>query len=186
MAGTNNFALPFRRGSTYKDGSTLTLAATTADNLLGNTYPVVDTVHGTKKIITLRIVRAAEAITAARKFYEFGTGALDLGRELSGTPATAGAICKPLDDAYTVGQVIAKYDLCYVVEEGPAYVVTEASSVSLSQGAAVASDGSGLVNGAACAAGEYPAGKIDQASTTPGETVVVWVNAGLVKPPAAG
>ena len=186
MSGSTEFILPFERGKTYKDGSSLTLAATTADHLLGTVYKVIDTVHSTGKPMYLRIVRAAAAITSANAFYAFGTGALDLGRELSGTVAGAGVICKPLDDAYTVGTVIAQYDLCYVVEEGPCNVVTEVSSVSLSQGDAVASDGSGLVNGAACAAAEYPVGTIDQASTTAGATVVIHVNAGLAKPPAAG
>jgi hypothetical protein len=121
------------------------------------------------------------AITSARKFYKFATtDALDFGRRIADVNDSAGGVCKPMDDAYVVGTSIADDDLFYVVEAGPCYVNTEASSVSLSAGGAVVSDASGLVDGAAPAAGNYICGRIDADCTTTSTAVVIHVEAGLV------
>jgi len=91
-----------------------------------------------------------------------------------------------LDDAYTVGQVIKAYDLFWTVQRGPVKVATEASSVNLAAGNAVATDDSGLVNGAVAAKGEFVAGHIDAASTTAGEEVLIHMAGNLAMPDPAG
>jgi len=180
-------SLPFPRASTYFQGGAVD---TNKDltTVIGCVREVPDTVHGTGTKVKLRAVKNASgsAITIARKFYKFDTGALDLGREIKGLNNVAGGLCKPMDDAYTVGNTIAAGDVFWVVESGYCYGVTEASSVNLAAGDAIASDASGLVNGAKAAAGEYSPATITVASTTKAETVVLLVNDGLVNAEAAG
>ena len=175
--------LPFPRGSTWSDGSGQTLSDTTASDLEGKLYVVPDTVHGTGRHVVLRCVKndSSGDITAARKLYSFSVGALDVGGRIDGIAGSAGELCKPLDDAYTVGMTIPDDDLFYVVDEGPCYVTSEASTYNITAQDAVANDTSGLVNGAKAAAGEYPFGVADQSSTDESTSVVIWINAGLIK-----
>jgi len=176
-------ALPFPRGGTASDWGQVTLDDTTYDHLEGKIFEVPDTVHGTGQLVKLRAVKndSGSAITVARAFMGFSkTSAHDFGRRCNGT-AAAGAPCKPMDDAYTVGQSIPDDDIFFVVEEGPCYVKTEASAVALTgTGNVVASDASGLVNGTPCAqATEYAAGTIDAAAITVDTDIVVRIEAGL-------
>jgi len=176
-------ALPFPRGGTMSDWGQITGSDTMWHQLEGKIVKVVDTLHGTGQEMLLRIVKndSGGALTVARKFMGFSvTDAGDFGRRSSGF-AGAGKVCKPLDDAYTVGQVIPQYDLFYVVEEGPCYVKTEASAVALTgTGNVVASDASGFVNGTPCAqASEYAAGVINAAAITVATDIMVQISRGL-------
>ncbi len=176
--------LPFPRGKTYGD-SVVTLDVTTYDtakHLEGTIHEVEDTVHGTGEKVFLRIVknRSGAAITAARRFYRFYTGALALGRRILGVANVDGQLCKPLDDKYVVGFSIPNGDLFYVLEEGPCSVVTNAVSVSLVGGDAVATDQLGAISGAAAIAGEYVVGQIDVNCNAESAVVVIHVNRGLV------
>ena len=166
--------LPWPRGKTacYDE---VTPAATIYDQFCGQVYEAEDTVHGTKQKVLLRVMRLEAAITSANKFYKSGTTALDFGRTISALNNVAGGPCWALDDAYTEGTSLLQYDLAYFVEEGPVYVDTELSAVSLAQHGTVVSDASGLVDGAAPAAGNCILGRIDAASTTTNSRVVVHI-----------
>lgn len=180
--------LPFPRGGTYGDGGAngLTLDDNTASHLEGRIYEVEDTIHGTGGKTKLRIVKndTSADITVARAFGEFSVGALDFGRRIGTFPAdTAGAIVKPLDDAYVVGTKIPDDDLFYVVEAGPCAVKAEATISTAAAGLACATDNKGLVDGAVCPEGSYSPGVLD-ATPEANKDVVVWVNEGLVAPDA--
>lgn len=183
--------LPFPRGQTYGDG-TLTLDSASGEHLLGRIYEAEDTEHGTGVTVKLRIVRLEAAVTIPgtaaaplHKLYAFGTTAKDFGRTLTGTLSGAGVACKPLDDAYAGAQVLAQYDLAYVVEAGPCYVTTGTTSVNVGQHAAVASDTIGCVAAAAATAGQFVVGTIDEASTAESTQVLVWIKEGLAPSDAA-
>lgn len=178
--------LPFPRGSTWNQGggNGLTLSATLPPiTLEGRVFEVPDTEHNLGGVVKLRVVRndTGSALVVARKFAEFASAAAgDYGRKVDTFPAdTAGAVCKPVDDAYAVGLSIAANDLFYVVEAGPCNVTTEASSVSLAAGAAVATDASGLVNGAAATEAEFIVGTMDAASEAESTAVLIHVLEGI-------
>jgi hypothetical protein len=125
-------------------------------------------------------------ITTANAFYKFATSSQDFARAIGGINDAAGGLAVPLDDAYTVGSTWKANDLAYFVKEGWCNVVTEASSTSLAAHAPIASDASGLVNGAAAVAGETVLGIIDQASTAESTAVRCWIDIDLKPSEAAG
>ena len=170
--------LPFPRGRTACDGA-MTPTSDCFAQFVGQEYKADDTVHGTNKDLTLVALRVNTAITVAKKFFMFHTGALDFGAEISGVNSVAGGPCVALDDAYTVGDTIAQYDVAWFVVDGPVSVLTELSSVSLTAQGLVTSDATGYVDGAAPAAGNYCVGRIDQTSTTTNAAVVVHVSRGF-------
>ena len=134
----------------------------------------------------MRVVKndTGDDITVAKKFGEFSTGALDFGRRIGTFPAdTAGAIVKPLDDAYVVGTKIPDDDLFYVVDAGPCEVLAEATIGTAAAGKACCTDSAGLVDGDICPEGSYAVGTLD-ATPVGNAAVVVWVNEGLVAPDA--
>jgi hypothetical protein len=179
--------LPFPRGSTLNEDGLLTLTGTEFAALEGTIYEVPDTVHGTGRTVLLRLVRNgnASAITVARKGVEFSVAATtNWGGVAAGICDTAGAVGKPIDDAYATGKSIAANDYFYVVEAGPCYIVSEASSVNLAAGAAVALDNTGAANGAAATETEFIVGVADAASTSTATNLLVWVEPGI-KPAAA-
>jgi len=181
--------LPFPRGETYNESGLLTLTNYSYwSHLEGQRFKVPDTVHSTGADVELIVLRngSGSAITSEARLLKFGTAALNFGRVAGGFNNVAGGVAVPLDDAYTASKSIASNDLFYAVLSGPCNVKTEASSVNLAQGAAVASDASGYINGAAAAAGETVIGVIDQASTTVAESVVVHIINPLKKSEAAG
>ncbi len=176
--------LPFPRGKTYGDG-VVTLDVTnydTAKHLEGTIHEVEDTVHGTGEKVFLRIVKneSGSAITAARKLFSFGLSPKDLGRRIRRLAFIKGMLCKPLDDKYVVGFSIPDGDLFYLVETGFCTIQLESTAVALSQGDAVTTDQSGLLDGAVAGAGEYVVGQIDVDAAVASANVVVHVNAGLV------
>jgi hypothetical protein len=166
--------LPFPRGQTMVGGA-FTPAVGYGSNVWGQVYDVMDTVHGTNKPMKLRAMSCEAAITVARKFYMPGTTALDFGRTIAGVNSAAGGPAWALDDAYTVGDTIPQYDVAWFVEEGPVYVKSESSSVSLSQFGGVVSDTSGLIDGAAPAAGNVVLGRLDIAATATSTNYVVHI-----------
>lgn len=188
--GTKDRCLPFPRGETFNAFALLTMGDTKHSDLEGRIYEVDDSMHGTGRTVLLRVVKndTGGAITVARKFAEFSAGVLDFGRRIGTFPCdTAGAIVKPVDDAYTVGASIPDDDLFYVVESGPCSVLTNDDTLALTAGDGVATDNEGLVSDDPAAAGEFVAGQSDITTTSATAiTLVVHVNAGLAKPPAAG
>ena len=160
------------------------MTATMASHLEGKIYEVEDTVHDTGTKVLLRCVRndSGSAITVARQYCGFDNGALEFGGSCDGYAASAGEICKPMDDAYTAGVSIPSLDLFWLLEEGPCTVVNETSSVSLTAHESVATDAAGATNGAAAAAGEFAVGVIDQDQDTADAEAVVWVERGLRRP----
>lgn len=176
--------LPFRRGSTWSDGS-VTMTEGLADHLEGRVYEVPDTEHGTGRIIKLRVVKNETGgdLTFNKKFVQFSHDAdYEFGGVIKTQSPVAGSVCKPMDDAYTAGKTWPEHDLGYVVEEGWCDVLTENTLVNLAAGAAVATDGSGRINGAAAVAGEFNVGSIDQATTDENAEVTIWVNEGIAEP----
>lgn len=174
--------LPFERGRTFSDAGMVTMDDGTYSHLEGQRFKCEDTVHGTGQKITLLVVKndTGAAITAARKFYKFSvTDAKDFGRRVAGVASTAGMVCKPLDDAYTVGFSIPAGDLFYVTDEGWGTVQSAAGTVNVAAGEQVATTALGLIGGAAAAAGEYAAGWTDQALTTASTDYRIWINGGL-------
>lgn len=182
--GMKEHALPFPRGQTMGDG-VLTLTDTYRKSLEGRIFTVPDTEHGTGMEIKLRVVKndTGAAITAARNLCEFdGTDALDFGRRVTSfgnNLSGQGVVCKPLDDAYTVGQSIPDDDLFYVVEEGYCTIVTEGGAVSLPVGTAVAANATGTLDGARAAAGQYVIGTMVETILLADTNAKVHVNAGL-------
>lgn len=171
--------LPFPRGKTACDG-VINPSPDMFLNLAGRIFQVTDTVHGTGQVVLLRCVQLTNNITAARKFMKFSTSSpLDFGRRVSGFNNAQGGPVKPLDDAYPVGATLLANDYVYVVEKGPCFVLTETSSVDLAAGAAVVSDNTGRVDGAAPATGDCIVGRIDAGCNTTNTTVRIHVEAGL-------
>ncbi len=171
--------LPFARGKTMCDGE-VTPTTSIFDEVCGNIFQVKDTVNGTGQPVFLRAVRNTIGgnITVTRALYSFDADSLDYGCEIDAL-AGAGDVCKPLDDAYTVGQTILENDICYVVEEGPCSILTGASSVSLNAQDAVSSEASGQLSDAVAAAGEFVVGTIDQDTEAENTAVVVHVKGGI-------
>ncbi len=190
MGAPADKCLPFPRGQTASDAGIATTSDTWRQDLEGKIYETEDTVNGTGKPVKLRVVKndTDGAITAARKFCRFSANEKDFGRRIGTFPNdVAGGVCKPLDDAYTVGFSIPDDDLFYVVEEGNCQVLTNDDTLALNAGDGVASDSEGLVSDDVAAAGEFVVGQSD-ITTTSGTaiTLLIHVNAGLAKPPAAG
>lgn len=182
--------LPFPRGQTFSDG-VLTMTDQFHSAQEGRVYEVDDTVHGTGVKIKLRVVKndTGAAITVTREFAQFSgppTGhgdVLDFGRRIGrvGVNLSAhGVIVKPIDDAYTVGQVIPAGDLFYVIESGWATVLTEGVLVALPARTAIAADAAGRINGAAAAAGQYVVGTMDGPCYTVNTAARIWVNEGIL------
>lgn len=112
--GSTEYALPFQRGSTYKDGSTLTLTSSTGEAIVGRVYKTVDS---DGKDLWLRAVRADAALTdIGGNCVEYTAGYT--GTNVAAISDTAGAVCSPVDDAYASTFDVAQYDIFYVVERG--------------------------------------------------------------------
>lgn len=174
--------LPFPRGSTNSDAGLVDLDDSSFSDLEGKIFEVPDTVHDTGQPILLRAVKndSGSDITVARTFMGFSTSSPnDFGRRVSGL-AAAGAICKPMDDAYAVGFVIPDDDIFYVVERGPCDVNTVSSACDLAAGVGAASASSGLLKGTPCAqATEYCVGTLAEDQLVPSTATQILVSAGI-------
>lgn len=198
MFGIESAALPFPRGNTFNDappsGGLVTLGDTGLSEYEGKIYEVPDTVHGTGRPVLLMIVKndTGAAITVARKFCKFSAAtALDWGRRIGTFPNnTAGGVCVPLDDAYTVGKSIADDDLFYVLLYGPCSIVTPSAVTNFAAHMAVRSTNAGILSNdsGGCPAGSYPVGTLDYAASyTANSTAKVLIDCRrLTAPPAAG
>jgi len=114
MSGSTEYSLPFRRGSTYKDGSDLTLSSTVGEAIVGRVYKTVD---DDGKDLWLRAVRADAALTdVGGKAVSYTSG--NLGKNVDALCNSSGEICSIVDDAYATTDDIEQYDIFYVVEEG--------------------------------------------------------------------
>jgi hypothetical protein len=154
---------------------------TTLQEFEGRVFEVPDTVHNTGINTRLVILHndTGAAITVARKFGEFSAAtALDFGRRIGTFPAnTEGAVCVPLDDAYTVGNTIADNDLFYGVVYGWCSVATEGVSNFVAQ-MPVMTSGLGVIrNLAQPTAGSFVVGTLGYAASyTPNSTAKVFVD----------
>ena len=184
--------LPFPRGTTFSDQGLVTMDDSMRSDLEGKLVQVEDTVHDTGEQITLRIVKndTGGDITVAKKCGEFSTTTdKDYGARIGTFPGnTAGAVGKPIDDAYTVGGTIPDLDLFYVVEEGLCDILTEASAANIGVGEPVAMDGAGCIEGVAtgAAAGQFVIGMAQESQNEVATAVLIRVQGGIIMPPAAG
>lgn len=170
--------LPFPRGKTACDGVNTPVAGN-HEQFVGKEYLVDDSVHGTNVMVRLRAVKLESNITFARKLYKFDTDALDFGSQITGVNDSAGGPCIALDDKYTVGESLLANDVVWAIVEGPCFLLTELTSVSLTAHNLVTSDASGYVDGAAPGAGHYCIGRIDATSSTTNASVVVHISKGF-------
>ena len=182
--------LPFPRGRTMSDFnngvSVAELAATPTmwDELPGNIYEVADTVHGTGIPVKLRVVRnAGAAYTVTRRAIKFGVVAKDFGRVAgSGTVNNVlGGVCKPIDDAYAIvkatggiAAIIPAYDLFYVVEEGPCFMISDSTTPTVGQ--ECQSSATGTIAAGHATQGKYIIGVVDQTTTTDAYGVIDLVH----------
>jgi hypothetical protein len=181
--------LPFPRGSTYSDKSLVSTAADIGSSYpgmqyAGQIYTVPDTVHKKHPFVRLRVVHNhTTALTVARKCVEFTTGAGESGRYITAITNGQGDLGKPIDDAYTVGFVIAKNDMFYVVDEGPCDVLVTASqtdAAAMSLGLVVTPDANGVLDATAAAAGDFQLGVLDEDPLTASTAYRVYVKSGLM------
>jgi hypothetical protein len=176
--------LPFPRGKTgatlVKFGTTLT--STFRDDLVGQTFPVEDKIHGTNRTLRLRIVRnvsggALTVANLANRFLAYRlTTAGDLGRNVTGLTGTIGMQGRPIDDYYneeTALTSIAANDLFYVVDEGPCYATTAAADASLTHGEPVTCDALGALYKTKAVEGHHEMGQYIGATTTTEDQKVV-------------
>ncbi len=189
-------ALPFPRGTSYNQDGEVTITDTYADHLLGKTFWVPDTVHGSGMPVKLRIVRndTGSSITATSRYFCMGLGAgttsaLDYGRSvtalgvLGGSNLTATQAAKPIDDAFPASFTIKDNDLFYIVEEGYCYVDVEATTASLTTaGVAVTVDTTGAMDGEAITDKDVVLGVLDEPMNSGTSTNYrVYITPGLNK-----
>ena len=114
MSGSTEYSLPFRRGSTYKDGSTLTMSATVGESIVGRVYKTTD---DDGKDLWLRAVRADAALTnIGGKCVAYTAGYT--GQNVSALATSSGEVCSPVDQAYSITFDVTQYDIFYVVDAG--------------------------------------------------------------------
>ena len=150
-----------------------------------------DTINGSGKLVTLRIVKnvIGSTLTIARRCVKFDSStAKAYGGRTSGYVDTAGMVGKPIDDAMKVGAVIPANDLFYVVDEGPCKVENATGAFNLAAGVTLTPNATGQIGSAACAAGQFSLGVLDQALNNPATTgpSLIYVTAGIAKPDAVG
>ncbi len=162
--------LPFPRGSTYKDGSTLTMTSTTADSILGREFKTTD---DDGRDLVLRAVRADAALSnIGNKCVEYTAGYT--GTNVAGIAETAGAVCSPVDPKYATTDDIAQYDIIYVVERGYCDILPQ-SDVSAGDPVSCYSDGTCK----RATAGQYIIGIAQESYSDDATPVKVYVNGDL-------
>jgi hypothetical protein len=182
--------LPFDRGATMSHWNVFskTLDANSWLGLAGQRFWVRDTVHETgAPVCLIALKNGAAALTVAKKFVKLSTASAEYrAGVITGYNDTAGGVCIALDDQYTVGKEIPAYDIFFGVLIGPVKVTSEASAVSLTAGDPVASDASGLLDGASATAGQYVVGTVDQDAAATDTDTLIYASGNLSMPPAAG
>lgn len=177
-----NRILPFKRGDVHgSDG----LLGDGIDKLEGQVYAAPDSVHGYGGDVLLRCVKndSSAALTVARKCVEFSANAGDLGRRVVGICDTAGAVAKPIDDAYKVGSTIPARALFWVVEQGFCDVLnaTQATATTLAVGSRCTVDATGRVAYTEAVDEAYILGIADEKVATTNTAIRVYVESGLAR-----
>lgn len=194
--------LPFARGTCASGapsngvlidnyGATVTLASTYRLDLKGVTKTVMDTKHGTNKEVTLLAVQnvgsditlGTDAVAGVSDTLHLGrafdSGAGDVGWQLSGSAAGAGAIGVLLDDYLPSGFVIKQYDWVWAVIKGPVYGVVGTGTAT--SATVLAFDAAGKLIDAATTDFQVAVSR-DSTSAVAGTRIVVDVlGNGLVK-----
>lgn len=180
--------LPFERGGTFGGASGMTLANVNIEKLVGATFVVPDTEHGTGAEVVLRLVKndSGSAISAGNQLLRFGTDAGDFGRYVDGTTNQGGMVCLPIDDAYSDSYSIADNDYFYVVQRGPCKCLTASSSFSCIAGEPLMCNTAGALNTETANAYAFILGTADIDYSTAAGTVLVWVDANLWNPSGSG
>jgi hypothetical protein len=144
-------------------------------------YEVRDKNNGTGAIVKLRVVKAESAITVQtnRLLYRFGTTAKDFGRTIAGPTNSQGMVCKPMDDVYAAGLVIAANDLFYVVDGGPCQISSAAVASSIAQHDLVTCGTDGKLDNGVASVYDFIVGRADAAITTANTASLIWVYPGL-------
>jgi len=168
--------LPFAQGHTMLDGDTAP-ATDCYESLVGRIYEVED--ENTSEPIQLLVVRndTGSTLTGAKKFYRFGTGQYDFGRNVVGLTNSVGQICKPMDPNLN-GYSIVNDDLFYLVYSGPAEATTETGSIDLGAHAQIVCDALGCIDGTAPAAGSFVAATLDEPVDQTASAVRIHVTPG--------
>lgn len=173
--------LPFPRGQTHSDGRSDVLSASYDPGYLGRTFRVKDTIHNSGKEVVLRAVKwNASDTTASYKCVSFATGAGDLLKEVDALANAAGEISKPLDDAM-YGKAIKQYDIIYVVDEGPCYVLSSTTAGPSGPHTPVTVASGGALGHGAATTNNHVLGYTDITLTTANtnEAVLVYVAGGM-------
>lgn len=138
-------ALPFPRGTTFREGDTDETESTVESNFLGAEFQVLDTEHDTKRPVTLKLVKNASGSALAANLavtYRVGASALagDQGRVIGGyCDAIAERAAGVVDDAYG-SATIADDDLFYIVRRGPVDVTMGDIASSVTYGDQIVTD----------------------------------------------
>lgn len=172
--------LPFERGKTFSTGNTNVIGATKNLKLLGKTYVVPDTVHGTGNDVTLRVMMYTGSDTTSDNVcYALSTTTEgDWGCKVSAVTGSQGVVGLPLDDAMTSGTAIPQYDLCYFVVKGPCDIKTDGVA-ALTAGSSVTTDASGYIDTTAAAASDFVLGVLaETAAQVAGTAETVFVTCG--------
>jgi len=180
--------LQFERGGTFAGASGMTLTDISIEHLVGKTYAVKDTEHGTGEEVILRLVKndSGSAITCANQIVKFGVDAKDFGRYVDGTTSIRGQIGLPIDDAYASGFVIPDNDYFYVVQKGPCNVATHGSSMDVLAHEPVTTSATGTLGGWLASYTEFILGTLDADARTISTTALVWVDAKLYNVSGSG
>jgi hypothetical protein len=193
-------AMPFDRGQTWSDGSTVTPTAAMCEKIgcLGRRYVTEDTIHRTGQPIELIVLQNESggditcptdiAGNACSRFLRFrNTTALDFPRVIAGYQNADGALSVALDDAYSAGFTIPEHDLFYGLLFGPCYVMA-AGVGNLATGGSVVSDGAGkIADHANVPAGEHVVGRLDYLAAYLANTRTIVHMANTLRPvPLAG
>jgi hypothetical protein len=144
---------------------------------VGRIYECEDT--NTSEPIQLLVVRndTGSTLTGAKRFYRFGTGQYDFGRNVAGVANSAGMICKPMDDKLNAVSIVND-DLFYLIYGGPAMVLTETAGVNLAALAKLSTDALGAIDNTAPAAGGFVIGVMDEPCITSDLAVRIHVSPG--------
>lgn len=120
---------PFPRGGTFYDGGTIDASDLGGTNLEGKEWVFEDVHPGTgvarsSRPVRCRVVRNTAAIALLpKRIARFELGANEYGSRIDGYATTTAAEGVPIDE-YLPSAGVPINDLCYVVIEGPAVVLS--------------------------------------------------------------
>jgi hypothetical protein len=126
---------PFSRGETFYNGGTIDTNDLGGENLEGKEYVFEDVnpttgVARSSRPVRVRVVRNTAAIALLpKRVARFEAGANEYGSRIDGYATTTAAEGYPIDE-YLPSAGVPVNDLCYIVVEGPAVVLTSLSDLS--------------------------------------------------------